>query len=227
MKTHEQFVSEIAGRGVVPLEQYRGAHNKILFHCLVCGNAWSAEPHNVRRGSGCVLCGRKRGIPKARISRRKENKIIADHGDWLEIDVSTRKHPDAVMLVDKIDWESLLAHDCGRWTATQNKYVVYAVSRKDGVNIFSHRVILPGAVVVDHINHNGLDNRRINIVSCTQRENILNSRRFKAKSSKYKGVSWSKRKGKWAAYSTVKGKQKHIGYYNSEEKAHHATGGGK
>lgn len=34
-------------------------------------------------------------------------------------------------------------------------------------------------IVVDHKNHNGLDNRRQNIWACTQKENMANKRKFK------------------------------------------------
>ena len=40
--------------------------------------------------------------------------------------------------------------------------------------------------------------------------------------SKLKGVSWHKSKGKWRACITVNGKSKHIGYFDSEEEAHEA-----
>lgn len=37
--------------------------------------------------------------------------------------------------------------------------------------------------------------------------------------SKYKGVSYNKQSNKWHATITVKGKQRHIGYYDDEEEA--------
>ncbi|MFJ7407045.1 MULTISPECIES: AP2 domain-containing protein [unclassified Lysinibacillus] len=38
-------------------------------------------------------------------------------------------------------------------------------------------------------------------------------------SSKYKGVCWSKRNNKWVAAIKKNGKQKHLGYFKSEDEA--------
>ena len=46
--------------------------------------------------------------------RKKENKIIVNYGDYLEIDISTPKHPDAIMLIDRLDWASLQTLKIGR-----------------------------------------------------------------------------------------------------------------
>jgi hypothetical protein len=43
------------------------------------------------------------------------------------------------------------------------------------------------------------------------------SGRVKEGTSKYKGVSYNKQSNKWHATITVKGKQRHIGYYDDEE----------
>jgi len=62
-----------------------------------------------------------------------------------------------------------------------NKEVFYAeseiyISRKERHTISMHRVITncPKGMVVDHINHNTLDNRKVNLKVCTQYENCQN-----------------------------------------------------
>lgn len=72
--------------------------------------------------------------------------------------------------------------------------------------------------VVDHINHNKKDNSVDNLRLVTQRENA-NLKHIKS-SSKYTGVSWYKRYGKWKAYILIKGKLKHLGYFKKEYEAH-------
>jgi len=58
--------------------------------------------------------------------------------------------------------------------------------------VYLHRFITncPKGKLVDHINHNTLDNRRENLRICDARENVRNSRKKSGKvSSKYKGVT--------------------------------------
>ena len=38
-------------------------------------------------------------------------------------------------------------------------------------------------------------------------------------SSQYKGVSWNKYRDKWRSQIEINGKQKHLGYFTSEEDA--------
>jgi hypothetical protein len=80
-----------------------------------------------------------------------------------------------------------------------------------------HRLIMnaPIGYDVDHINHNGLDNRRCNLRVCTRTQNQANSKPRK-KSSKYKGVSWSNSENKWRAFIRINGKGKTIGRFDSE-----------
>jgi hypothetical protein len=78
----------------------------------------------------------------------------------------------------------------------------------------SREIMTPtGNLVVDHINGDKLDNRRENLRVCTQAENAKNKRGNKRNTSGYKGVSFDKRKGTWAAYIS----NKHIGYFENEE----------
>jgi len=55
------------------------------------------------------------------------------------------------------------------------------------------------------------------------KDGSFNHNDYKPKfSSKYKGVSFSKRDNKWQAHITVNGKQKHIGLFKTELEAHKA-----
>jgi hypothetical protein len=74
-------------------------------------------------------------------------------------------------------------------------------------------------IKVDHINHNGLDNRRENLRLCTQQQNNLNVRKRSNTSSKFKGVYWYKQRQKWAVYCCIDGKGKHLGLFTSELEA--------
>ena len=72
---------------------------------------------------------------------------------------------------------------------------------------------------VDHINHNGLDNRRCNLRLCTVSENLMNQREQKGASSQFKGVYWDKERQKWDARIKLNGKQHYLGRFDSELEA--------
>ena len=57
--------------------------------------------------------------------------------------------------------------------------------------------------VVDHINHNGLDNRRSNLRICTVQENLWNRRKGKGTKSRYIGVRGYKEDGYQIALDTA------------------------
>ncbi|WP_312416666.1 HNH endonuclease [Shinella sp.] len=75
---------------------------------------------------------------------------------------------------------------------------------------------------VDHENVCGGDNRLTNLRAATSSQNKQNRRRAKHNTSGFKGVSWHRRKGKWAASIKMNGRQKHLGYFESGEAAHQA-----
>jgi len=66
--------------------------------------------------------------------------------------------------------------------------------------ILMHRALLdaPEGMLVDHINHDPLDNRRSNLRLCTQTENLANQRKTRG-SSAFKGVYWDRSRQAWAA----------------------------
>lgn len=77
---------------------------------------------------------------------------------------------------------------------------VYAVGWMNKKNISMHRLILnpPKHLVCDHLNGDGLDNRRCNIRTVTHLMNMHSFlRKPKNCSSKFKGVSWDKHSRKW------------------------------
>jgi len=82
-----------------------------------------------------------------------------------------------------------------------------------------HRDLFPGARMVDHINGNGLDNRRENLRPATNRENQGNSEKQQGVSSRFKGVCWVKSKGRWTAYIKTKKRLEKLGYFDDETQA--------
>jgi hypothetical protein len=118
-------------------------------------------------------------------------------------------------IVDATDYERLSRHT---WFAEGTAQNCYAVRKENGRSIKMHRQITraPDHLVVDHIDHNGLNNRRANLRLCTFAENCRNLRITRHKTSKYKGVHWHKGQKKWAAQITANGKRHHLGYFAKE-----------
>jgi hypothetical protein len=121
-------------------------------------------------------------------------------------------------IVDAEDYPSLSQYT---WFAegTPNNY--YAVRKENGKSIKMHRQITnaPDHLVVDHIDHNGLNNRKSNLRPCTFAENCRNLRSSRHKTSRYKGVHWRKRGKKWAAAIRCDNKTHHLGYFKDEIEA--------
>lgn len=89
-----------------------------------------------------------------------------------------------------------------------------------------HRFITgcPDGMVVDHINGNGLDNRRENLRVCTQSENLRNRKMHQNNASGFKGVFFdpAPRSKPWRSRITVSGKRFNIGRFDTPEEAYAA-----
>lgn len=75
--------------------------------------------------------------------------------------------------------------------------------------------------IVDHINGNGLDNRRCNLRMATRSQNCANARMYSNNKTGFKGVFY-RGKGRYRAMIRVDWKLKHLGTFSSPELAHEA-----
>ena len=131
-------------------------------------------------------------------------------------------------LVDAEDWDALKGF---RWRTAKRSGVTYACRTlrraecggKSGASVLLHRVILqpPAGFVVDHINGDGLDNRRANLRVATISQNLQNQRqrapRVGPQASRFKGVRFNQ--NRWEARIGVSGKMLFIGCFDTEEQA--------
>jgi hypothetical protein len=92
--------------------------------------------------------------------------------------------------------------------------------RRDGreVALYMHQLI-GGWPMTDHINHNGLDNRRANLRPVTPAQNAANRRPQIGSSSRYKGVGWNRRGRNWTAVINLAGRRLYLGHFTNEEDA--------
>ncbi len=129
-----------------------------------------------------------------------------------------------VALVDAEDYENVVRL---KWQAQLSKGTWYAArgatSRRSHLSM--HRLIMnaPPAMQVDHINGNGLDNRRCNLRLATVGQNDCNRPRTKRNTSGYKGVSLKKPfltgRLRWFARISHNGKDIGLGYHDTAEEA--------
>jgi len=76
---------------------------------------------------------------------------------------------------------------------------------------------VPEGMVIDHVNRDGMDNRRANLRAATHSQNMCNRKKAaRASYSKYKGVSWRKKTGNWQVRIKFKKKGIHLGTFSSE-----------
>ncbi len=124
------------------------------------------------------------------------------------------------VIIDKDDVEKINQY---KWHLVGYKDKQYAQSTiKDPVNVLMHRFILcpPLGFDIDHINGNGLDNRKSNLRICTRSQNLQNQiRKSSNKTSQYKGVHFNKMKNKWIATIKKDGIATYLGSFTSEIKA--------
>lgn len=128
-----------------------------------------------------------------------------------------------VALVNDEDFE-MLSHF--KWCAVKWRHVYYAKARI-GKNAWTtmHRFLMNAkkGEIVDHINRNGLDNRRENLRITSYAINRLNSKLSSNNTSGFKGVYYSKPNKKWwaALGSRIDGKltMKCLGTFSTPEEA--------
>ncbi len=113
-----------------------------------------------------------------------------------------------VAIVDAEDYEYLSQF---KWQAhfdpkTQTFYAIR--------NVLMARDVMqaPSGVIVDHRDHNTLDNRRSNLRTATRSQNMINRRKFSSNTSGETGVYFHSRDKKWAAFINLNGKRKYLGY---------------
>lgn len=143
--------------------------------------------------------------------------------------INSKKHGSYEVLVDDEDYEELIKY---KWGITKIGQMYYA--RRDARKsenfgkyaILIHKQILnlfDKASVIDHIDHNGLNNQKNNLRICTRMQNCRNRRienlRTINSTSKHKGVGWNKRNRKWRARIVVNKKDMHIGFFKNELEA--------
>lgn len=104
--------------------------------------------------------------------------------------------------IDIGDLETIKSFD-GNWIMNDSnpKRIEYAYGSSSNKMVLMHRLIMhpPSNKVVDHINGDGLDNRRSNLRVVTQAQNLQNRTMNRNNSSGVSGIYFDKHHCKWVA----------------------------
>jgi hypothetical protein len=105
-----------------------------------------------------------------------------------------------------------------KWYAKRKVGNTYALAKG---GILMHRVIMGAGrgQIVDHIDGNGLNNRRGNLRFATHSQNSQNRKLPKNNTSGAKGVYWDKSKNAWRARIWAHGEEFFLGTYASIDAA--------
>lgn len=127
-----------------------------------------------------------------------------------------------VAIVDQADygmlshWKWYAAADSATWYARRGHR--HSGAKHMTISLMHRMVMLPDpSLVVDHVNGNGLDNRRCNLRICTQGQNQQNQRAWTG--TLYKGVRWAPRQRRWVASINPGERRLHLGYFKTAEEA--------
>jgi hypothetical protein len=77
----------------------------------------------------------------------------------------------------------------------------------------------PAPLTIDHISRDPFDNRWVNLRLADQSLQQRNKRKQVGRSSRHKGVSYSKATRKWLAYVYAGGRRNDLGYFLTEDEA--------
>lgn len=126
-----------------------------------------------------------------------------------------------VAFVDDADYAAVNAH---KWHVVKRDWQFHAartVRKPDGrrTTQYLHQFLLPGVVLIDHEDGNGLNNQRYNLRPSTRQQNQQGFRHKKVgATSRFRGVKLHKC-GKWQAQIMVDGKDIYLGLFIKEKDA--------
>lgn len=138
----------------------------------------------------CKYCGKKFVVTNGLIKNKRGKYCCREHyyasqqlnnkykikNNYIEIYVNSKKNGSHTILIDKEDFEKIKNKTIGVYEHHSGSYYARVYIRELKKSIALHRIIMnaPKNMVVDHINHCTLDNRKNNLRLCTIGENNAN-----------------------------------------------------
>lgn len=131
----------------------------------------------------------------------------------------SKKYGNHYVIIDESDYDHLKTFS---WTVYKDGKRLYVCTKMNGKKVKMHRYLLgltDPNISADHINRNGMDNRRANLRPATKSQNGMNRERQLKKKYKYKGVYWHKNRNKYMASIIFEGKCYYLGYFKKAKDA--------
>lgn len=177
--------------------------------CSVCGK----ECKQLRRGMCAKHYYHFMKYGECKRTRFDPNEIV-EYDDYAEMILYDRQGKEKARAL--IDLEDIDKVKNTKWCLLSK--IGYVC---DSDKNYLHRLVMdcPDNKVVDHINHNKLDNRKSNLRICTQSQNMMNKRKQCNNSSGVTGVYLDKKYNKWQARIIYNKQIIHLGYFNTKEEA--------
>lgn len=157
-------------------------------------------------------------LPTDLFTPRPHQPVVSE--PWCRLSLVNGGHA----LISVSDWELASQHPWRSVRTSQGKRRSKVYIMADDVQtLYLHRLIMNPRIgqTVDHIDGDPFDNRREKLRIATRQENARNRHpsTFARGTSKYRGVSWEKRKRKWLAAIYVNGRQIYLGIHATAEEA--------
>lgn len=181
--------------------KYGKCSTKYLCECK-CGLQNTLKAFELAGSShkACIYCSNR----KSAIYEEKEEwiEIVCFNGERALIDKED---------LDKVKDRSWYVSNTGHVLSRRRK-TEYKEGRSQKTPILIHRVIMspPDDMLVDHINHNTLDNRKSNLRICTSKGNNRNLSLNSSNTSGFKGV-YENKAGRWASQIKIRPKTIYLG----------------
>jgi len=125
------------------------------------------------------------------------------------IRINSKKYGTKYLIIDNSDYPTLIHYT---WTLQKGKrdtfYARAFLDTEQKIQVRVHRFLMNPKKHerIDHINLNGLDNRRSNLRIVTNSQNLMNSRKPIVNTTGFKGVTYRKRKKLYCARIVKNGK---------------------
>ena len=156
---------------------------------------------------------KKYGDPTHR-TQRDPNEIVMyeDYAEIILYDINNEECARTIIDLDDVDKVKDI-----KWCVA-NGYV--RNGKKPGVGML-HRYLMncPEGMVVDHWNHDTLDNRKSNLRICTSQENNCNQETYNNNTSGFKGVHCQEKDSRYRAYISYKEERINLGVFQTAEMA--------